>query len=44
MNSKIEPSELTLPELIHYFRQLELVDFKKFQRDLYDGSLELYYE
>ena len=43
-SNKIDPHSLSLSELIFYFRQLGYEDFKKFQRSLYDGELELYLE
>ena len=40
----INPRELTLSELIYYFRQLEYTSFQQFQRELYSGELEVYWE
>lgn len=44
IRNKIDPHELTLPEMIELFREFEYTDFQQFQRDLYSGELEVYWE
>jgi len=42
--NKIDPFSLTLPEMVELFREFEYTDFQQFQRELYSGELEVYWE
>lgn len=41
---KIDPRALSFSEFIYLFRASGYINFQRFQTDLYDGTLELYYE